>query len=488
MPGGSPSNGGSPLAPDIDLSKKATEPGLWPNSVVPRSHANPAASVATVSFASTRILPAGCGSEKLFFHCSRAPTLIHSRTVPSLPQSRLQRALTPVFLLPFLLTSCSRNRFPTYPANYREFAYVSNGAAGTVTVLDLVYLRQDRVLQVGRQPIGLAVNPVRNEVYAVNSGSDSVSVIDVETNTVTATIGVHHTPYIIAIAPDGKRGYVPNSGSNTVSVLDLDKRREIAIEATGEGPGLASVSPDNRTLVVSNRVAGSVSVYSIDATGKRPLQLREAFSGCAGATDIVLQPNDSTDLKSGAKAFIACSGSAQVMTLWLGATPDSWSGSQDASLQHDHLLCLLDVGKTPTHLALASPAAARVFSTNFDSDSISEINTWTNEVVGTKVVGTKPSSAILSQDDSALWVTNFGADSASLYSPDDGRVMTSVRTGPKPDAIAFSHDEHLLLVADSGSADVSVIRTQSKDGPSLVTLLPSGGQPNDIVVKSFRAK
>lgn len=422
------------------------------------------------------------------FIAAEGPAPLHSRTVPFSPQYRFATNLKPLLLLPLLLLGCSRNRFPSYPANYREFAYVSNGGAGTVTVLDLVYLRQDRVLQVGRQPSGLSVNPLRNEVYAVNAGSDSVSVIDAETNTVAATIGVHHTPYFMAVAPDGKRGYVPNTGSNTVSVLDLDKRREIAIEATGEGPGVAAVSPDNRTLVVSNRAAGSVSVYTISATGKRPLQLREAFSGCPGATDIVIESTDPNDPGSGGKAFVACSGGHQVMVLWLAATPQSWRGSQEATLQHDHLLSLLDVGKTPTHLTLASIGVRRVYSTNFDSDSISEINTWTNEVLGTTVVGAKPSRAVISRDDSSLWVSNFGADSAGLYSPEDDRIETSVRTGSRPDALAFSADEHLLLVADAGSADVAVIRTQSKDGPSLVTLLPAGGPANDIVVKSFRAK
>jgi hypothetical protein len=29
---------------------------------------------------------------------------------------------------------------------------------------------------------------------------------------------------------------------------------------------------------------------------------------------------------------------------------------------------------------------------------------------------------------------------------------------------------------------------QSKDGPSLVTMLPAGDHPNDMVVKSFRTR
>ncbi|MBB5066721.1 YncE family protein [Granulicella mallensis] len=386
------------------------------------------------------------------------------------------------------LTSCHGNAFPDHQAGYHEFAYVADGDADTVAVLDLVYLRQDRMLQVGHRPTGLAVNPVRNEVYAVNTGSDSVSVIDTENNRVAATIGVHHTPYFIDVAPDGKRAYVANSASNTVSVIDLDKRREIAVAAAGEGPGMARVAPDNRTLVVSNRIAGSVSVYSITDSDRHPLEFREAFSGCPGATDIAISANSTSEPKSGAKAFVACSGGHQIMDIWLAASADSWRGQQDHSLQHDQMLALLDVGKTPTHLAL-KPDSGEVFSTNFDSDSISEISTWTNEVSGTYVIGAKPSRAIVSQDNTSLWVTNFGADSTSLYSIDDGRLITGIRTGSRPDAIAFSADEHLLLVADSGASDVAVIRTQSKSGfPQLFTILPAGKHPNDIVVKAFQSK
>jgi len=379
------------------------------------------------------------------------------------------------------LTSCSRDHFPEYAANYHEFAYVSDGTDGTVTALDLVYLRQDRVLQVGKQPTGMAANPLRNEVYVVNAGSDSVSVIDASTNSVVHTIGVHRAPYFIAVAPDGKRAYVPNSGSNTVSVIDLDKRREIATASTGDAPGVARVAPDNRTLVVSNRVAGSISVYSIDMKSeKKPLQFRGAFSGCAGATDVAILPDSS-------KAYVACSGSHQVMAVWLAADPTSWRGKQDSALQHDHMLCLLDVGKTPTHLAM-KPDGGEIFTTNFDSDSISEINTETNEVNGTTVIGAKPSRGVFSKDDATLWVTNFGADAASLYNVDDARAEYSVHTGSRPDALAFSADEHLLVIADSGGSDVAVVRTQSKDGPTLFTLLPAGDHPNDIVIKSFHGK
>ncbi|MDE1161426.1 MAG: beta-propeller fold lactonase family protein [Acidobacteriaceae bacterium] len=412
--------------------------------------------------------------------------------------SQLRSACTFVALSATLLSTaaCRRNRFPSYPDNYREFAYVADGGSNTVTVLDLVYLRRDRTLEVGKNPSGLVLNPTRPEVYAVNAGSDTVTVINTDLNRVEATIGVHHKPYSIEVSPDGKRAYVPNSGSNSVSVIDLDTRREIATVATGEAPGLARVSPDNRTLVVTNRAAGSISVYTINPDDSHhPLVFRASFDGCPGATDAVIEA-DSPDYPTfGSKVFVACSSGHQVMDVWLAAQADSYRGKQDPSLTRDFKLAMLDVGKSPVHLAL-KPGNGEIFSSNFDSDSISEISTWTNEVEGTYLIGAKPSrsvttgwskSSVIPNDDT-LWVSNFGADSVSVYSIGDGRMMAAARVGSRPDALAFSADEHLLLVADSGSADVAVIRTQPVGQPTLVTLLPAGLQPNDIVIKASTTK
>ena len=423
------------------------------------------------------------------------------RNIPTQPARltpfRLATVSSPVRLLSLslccalaLLAGCRRNYFPDAPAGYHEFAYVSNGAANTVSVLDLVYLRQDRTLQVGLNPTGLAVNPARNEVYVVNTGSPtgngSVTVIDSVANRVVATIPVHKLPYFISVDPTGHRAFVANSGSNTVSVLDLDRRREVAVAGTGELPGLARISPDGRSLVVTNRGSGSVSLYEVapytdTLPSAKPagntLQFRATFSGCSGATDAVILPDSS-------KTFIACSSGHQVMAVALAAAPGSWPARQDPTALADHFLTLLDVGLNPVHLAL-KPNGGEVFASNFASDSVSEIDTWNNQVESTFPIGDKPVHAVVSNDNATLWVSNFGADSVSLYSIDDGHLVASVRTGSAPDAIAFSADEHLLLAADAHSGDVAIIRTQGNPLPTLFTTLPAGPSPNAIVVKSF---
>ena len=421
--------------------------------------------------------------------------------------NRLRATALALLLLVLLPASgCRRRGFPDVPAGYREFAYITNGASNTVSVLDLVELRPDRTLRVGDNPTGIAVNPVRNEVYAVNTQSGTVTVIDAATNTVASTIGVHRQPYFISVDAQGGRAYIANSGSNSVSVIDLDHRREIAVAGAGEQPGLARISPDMRSLVVSNRGSGSVSVYSAapyvstrgieqaarqgsprapaavpahhEAPSGPPLTLRAAFPGCPGATDIAI-------LQDSSKAFVACSGGHQIMVISLAAEPGSWPARQDPAATSDHLLTLLDVGLTPVHLAL-KPDGGEIFVSNFGSDSVSEVDTWNNQVTGTYTIGKQPAHGIVSRDNSTLWVSNFGSDLISIYSIDDGQLVATVHTGSGPDALAFSADEHLLLTADAHSGDVAVIRTQGKQGAALFTMLPAGSQPNGIAVKAIR--
>ena len=175
------------------------------------------------------------------------------------------------------------------------------------------------------------------------------------------------------------------------------------------------------------------------------------------------------------------------MSVWLAAAPDSWSAKQDPSLTSDHLLALLVVGENPTNLTL-KPDGGEVFSSNRDSDSISEIMTQTNEVGSTYAIGNHPAHGVVSDDNGALWVSNVGGEAISLYSIADGKFLSSIRTGMAPDALAFSDPEQMLLVADTRSGDVAVIRTASKLGPALFTILPAGGSPVAIVVKGMPAK
>jgi YVTN family beta-propeller protein len=375
------------------------------------------------------------------------------------------RCLPWLALITLGAVGCQQRDFPNYPANYREYAYISNGGSNTVTVLDVVNMRQDRVIAVGSGPSGLAVNPRRNEVYVVNSGSDTVTVINAETNTVAATIRVQRRPYSIDVDEQGERAYVANSKSNNVSVLDLARRREIGVIGVGEGPGMARIANDGKTLIVTNRISGSVSIADV-----RSLRVRSSFDHCPGPTDAIILPDSS-------KAFIACSGGHQIMVIGLAHT----TGSDPVPA--DVLLSFLDVGKTPMHIAL-KPDGGEAFVSNYDSDTISELTTSSNEVGGAYLIGAHPVRGLVSADNSLLYVSDFSAGRVGVYSIDDGKLLgAGVKVGEGPDALAFSASGHFLLVVDAQSGDIAVVRTANP--ASLFTLFPAGRAPNAIVVKAF---
>src|ERR1700678_2313018 len=214
----------------------------------------------------------------------------HPRGVPVF-QARVRGPKSPskLFLSPLLCvlpasTACRNQDFPQYPPNYREYAYITNGDSGTVTVLDAVNVRVDREIPVGQNPVAVSASPTRSEVYVVNSGTEtssgSISVIDAEKNTVAATISLHRKPVSIDLNAAGTRAYITNSEANSVSVIDLKARQEIAQIGAGEEPVAARIAPNGNTLVVANRRGNSVSIIDVAAR-----IVRSILDGCPGADD-----------------------------------------------------------------------------------------------------------------------------------------------------------------------------------------------------------
>ena len=367
------------------------------------------------------------------------------------------------------ISGCRQHDFPQYPPNYREYMYVTNGGSDTVTVLDIVNVRVDRELSVGRHPVAVAASPTRNEIYVVSSGAanspGSLSVIDAEHNAVVATIPLHMQPVSIDVDAKGERAYVPNYGSNSVSVIDLKQRREVAQLGAGDEPVAARLAPDDKSLVVANRRSGSATVMDV-ATGRT----RATFGGCPGAGTPVI-------LLDSSKAFVPCSGGHQVMVIALAQA--------DAKpAQPDRLETLMDVGKAPVHLAL-KPDGGEIFVSNSLSDSVSEIYDTTDEVGDTYMIGSHPVYGLVSPDNSLLYVANARSQEVTVYSIDDGKRVGAAHVGDGPVALALSAAGHLLFVADSRSGDVAVVRTASE---SLFTLLPAGHEPNAMVDKAFKVQ
>jgi YVTN family beta-propeller protein len=152
--------------------------------------------------------------------------------------------------------------------------YAVNADSNTVSVIDTTTNTVNTTIPVGNNPLGIARNPVNNELYVANRDDDTVSVIDTTTDSVTATIAVGDGPYGLAVGQVSNTLYVANEttttpGGGTVSVVDLDTRAVTATVAVGGAPH--DIAAYGALVYVSNTAAGvsRIDTYrnTVAATG-----------------------------------------------------------------------------------------------------------------------------------------------------------------------------------------------------------------------------
>jgi YVTN family beta-propeller protein len=80
------------------------------------------------------------------------------------------------------------------------------------------------------------VHPSGREVYVSNGADGTVMVIDTASNIVTQTIKVGNRPWNMGLTADGAKLYVANGRSNTVSVIDTATKKELKQIKVGDTP------------------------------------------------------------------------------------------------------------------------------------------------------------------------------------------------------------------------------------------------------------
>ena len=87
------------------------------------------------------------------------------------------------------------------------------------------------------------VSPDNSKVYVSDGRAGSVTVVDARNYTIEATIKVGKRPWGIVLSPDGKLLFSANGPSNDVSVVDLSQGKEIARIKAGESPWGVTIVP-----------------------------------------------------------------------------------------------------------------------------------------------------------------------------------------------------------------------------------------------------
>lgn len=141
----------------------------------------------------------------------------------------------------------------TVPVRPRSVDFLSNAAIGFIPSeskgqLNVIDTSSPKVLQsiqlpAGSRPMKVKVALDNSRVYVSDGRAGTVTVIDSKSYAVLATIKVGTRPWGIALSPDGKYLFSANGPSNDVSVVDLATNKEIQRIKAGEGPWGLTVVP-----------------------------------------------------------------------------------------------------------------------------------------------------------------------------------------------------------------------------------------------------
>ncbi|MEE4287335.1 MAG: alkaline phosphatase family protein, partial [Mariniphaga sp.] len=132
---------------------------------------------------------------------------------------------------------------------------------GTVSVIDLGNLKEEKSIEVGLHPSGMAFNKDKSLLFVACANSDIISVIDTEKDEVVNEISVrmnHNLPFgsspnAVTLSPDGETIYVANGTDNAVCVIEANEPYKIkGYIPTGWYPGSVTMDKLGNYLFVAN--------------------------------------------------------------------------------------------------------------------------------------------------------------------------------------------------------------------------------------------
>lgn len=286
-------------------------------------------------------------------------------------------------------------------------------------------------IAVGNTPTFVVVSPTGRQAYVANGNAGVVTVVDTAINQVTATVPiVAGPPRYLAFAPDGRRLYISvyndQQTIHAIDVLDTASNTVIATIPQSARPFLPAVTPDGKRLFVPNHDIAAVSVIDT-ATNAVVAQIKVAPNPhwVAFSRDgrFAYTANHESNLVS----VIDTATLNVVATIPVGTSPHSIAVSPDrplvANVNYDggsvteidttanKVVATIPVGKNPRDIAWA-PDGRFAYVANEGSNNISVIDAQTNQVTATIPTGGSPNTIAIMPNGYTAYVSNL--DSGTL--------------------------------------------------------------------------
>ncbi len=227
-------------------------------------------------------------------------------------------------------------------------------------------------IPVGPNPSGIVTSPDQKTLYVAVGGNGTIAVIDRKARTITRriTLPAGAQPYALAITPDGTRLYTGEFavvGSAAIYSIDLPSGNIKALPTAGSVITQAIVSPDGTQVWICNYFG---NVYVFDVLTNTLI----ASLPITGAWNVAFNAN-------GTRAYV---------TNGIRGTPGAVTVIDPSTFK---TITSITVGNTPRNIRV-TPSGRHIFVTNYDSNFITQIDAYTNQVIRSIPIGDTGASGI----------------------------------------------------------------------------------------------
>jgi YVTN family beta-propeller protein len=320
-------------------------------------------------------------------------------------------------------------------------------------------------IKVGVNPQYSVEDPVHGNIFVVNEMSSSVSVISPLTNNVIKTIQlpIYPTPALpiyAAYSAASQEVYVLNSGPSpeTITVINTNTLNIATTFTVGRGAQELVYNPATTSVYVPNEKDGTISIINVLLRNVKtisvgltanPGPLGVAFSSPNVAPSMIYISNYYEN------SISVLSESGRLVTTI--ALNNRFSGPWNMVFDSKNsMLYVASFGMSTASLG-----------------AVSVINTVTNHLVDTIVVGSQPWAIGLNPVSNLIYAANAGSGSVSIISGATDKVISTVVVGPYPWSATYSPVTHLIYVVNENSHTVSEI----SDGTTSVQTVVVGVAP-----------
>lgn len=280
-------------------------------------------------------------------------------------------------------------------------------------------------------PARMAVDASRQRAYALSSIPNRLWVLDTGTNQQVASFATDGSiPSDVAVDAQAGRVYVTHTGSPAISVLDAATNTWLAPIDVGVGTQNIALLPArhrayvttyDRTVLVVDTANGSVvrtlrdpgfkttKDIAVDSLRSRVYVQNE---GNTGISVINALTNRVIDVIDTGHATNAVAVDAAMRRVYVGNDDGTFSVIDTAN-DADTVLATISVSSGISDVAV-NPALRRAYATNFLDNTVTEIDTRTNTVIGTSPVGNDPVAIAVDTTARREFVASYNADYVSV--------------------------------------------------------------------------